>query len=306
MLIREPTHLALFYGAEEAYVEGVLAFAAGAVEAGDPLAVAVPGGKGKLLEGHLRELGAEPEIFDMVELGHNPARIIPAVEAMRSRHQGRRLHYVGEPIWAGRTPEEIREATRHEALINLAWPQTDIRMLCPYDELGLDAAVLEDARRTHPHLIKAGRTSASPDFHGPLVPAASEHPLSQPPADAAVLPFGLQNLGRARALVGARAAGAGLEADHVSDLVLAINELMTNAIRHAGGHGVLSMWATASSMVCQIEDAGHITDPLAGRRAPVSDRPGGVGLWAANQLCDLVEIRSGAGGTTVRAHFALA
>jgi anti-sigma regulatory factor (Ser/Thr protein kinase) len=90
-----------------------------------------------------------------------------------------------------------------------------------------------------------------------------------------------------------------------SDLVLAINELGTNAVRHGGGHGVLCVWPTSTSLICQIRDAGHITDPLAGRRAPVPESPGGVGLWAVNPLCDLVEIRSSPAGTTVRGHLAL-
>jgi anti-sigma regulatory factor (Ser/Thr protein kinase) len=32
---------------------------------------------------------------------------------------------------------------------------------------------------------------------------------------------------------------------------------------------------------------------------------GGRGLWLANQLCDLVQIRSGARGTVVRLHMRL-
>ena len=89
----------------------------------------------------------------MTELGRNPARIIPAVEAMLARHPGQTLHYVGEPVWPERSPEEIRQATRHEALINLAWPQTPIRVLCAYDSAALPEHVLADAEATHPHVI---------------------------------------------------------------------------------------------------------------------------------------------------------
>ncbi|WP_425387325.1 ATP-binding protein [Embleya scabrispora] len=56
-----------------------------------------------------------------------------------------------------------------------------------------------------------------------------------------------------------------------------------------------------TSFVCEIHDAGHIVDPLAGRHRPAPDQDGGRGLWMANQLCDLVQIRSTkATGTTVR------
>jgi hypothetical protein len=33
---------------------------------------------------------------------------------------------------------------------------------------------------------------------------------------------------------------------------------------------------------------------------PALGAEGGVGLWSVNQLCDLVEVRSGAAGTTIR------
>ena len=91
---------------------------------------------------------AQIELLDMCELGRNPGRIIPAVLGMIERHGDRPLRYVGEPIWSGRSPEEVREATRHEALINFAWPDADIRVLCPYDVASLDDQVLA-RRRAH-------------------------------------------------------------------------------------------------------------------------------------------------------------
>ena len=53
------------------------------------------------------------------------------------------------------------------------------------------------------------------------------------------------------------------------------------------------MWTAGNELICQIEDTGHITDPLAGRgQAPVEAR-GRHGLWLVRQVCDLVELRSG-------------
>lgn len=49
-------------------------------------------------------------------------------------------------------------------------------------------------------------------------------------------------------------------------------------------------------------DEGRIEDALVGRARPKLDAPSGRGLWVANQLCDLVQLRSGADGTTVRLH----
>jgi anti-sigma regulatory factor (Ser/Thr protein kinase) len=299
------THVALFYRGAEDYAEGVCRFVEPALNAGDPVAIAVPGQRAGLLQERLAERADPIEFLDMVELGRNPARIIPAVEAMLSRSRGRALHYVGEPIWRGRSDAEVREATKHEALINLAWPGARIRVLCPYDAEGLSDGVLGDAQRTHPCLIRGREMTTSPLYHGPTLPVGCDDALQAPPPGAARLQFGLEDLFRVRALVCARAVGVGLDGERTSDLVLAVNELATNAIRHGHGRGTLHIWPLPGELVCQITDSGHITDPLAGRRMPAPDAAGGVGLWTVNQLCDLVEVRSSVAGTTVRVHTSL-
>jgi anti-sigma regulatory factor (Ser/Thr protein kinase) len=293
-------HLALFYSGESEYVAGVGRFIAPALEAGEPVAIAVPGPKAELLSDSFD--GHPIELFDMVELGRNPARIIPAVEGMLARRQGSLLHYVGEPIWAGRSNEEIREATKHEALINLAWPGAHIRVLCPYDADALDPYVLVDAERTHPHVIRHGVTAPSDSYAGAELPLGRDDPLSEPPEEALTLPFGLPNLYAVRSLVKWMANQAGMSRSRTEDLVLGINELASNTIRHTHGGGLLRVWRTPGRMICQVEDHGHIHDPLAGRRAPTLDAAGGVGLWTVNQLCDLVEVRTNDGGTTIRVH----
>jgi len=99
-----------------------------------------------------------------------------------------------------------------------------------------------------------------------------------------------------------RAKGAGLPATRAGDLVLAVNELATNSIRHAGGDGVLRMWHADDALICEVADAGRIADPLAGRRRPPSGQSGGHGLWLCNQICDLVQLRTFATGSVVRLH----
>ena len=47
--------------------------------------------------------------------------------------------------------------------------------------------------------------------------------------------------------------------------MLAVNELVTNTIRHAGGRGVLRTWCENGTFLVEVADDGHIEDPLAGR-----------------------------------------
>jgi anti-sigma regulatory factor (Ser/Thr protein kinase) len=90
----------------------------------------------------------------------------------------------------------------------------------------------------------------------------------------------------------------------VDDLVIAASELAANSVMHGGGSGTLRLWRENGSLLAEVEDRGQIEEPLVGRLRPGIAQEGGRGLWLANQLCDLVQIRSGAAGTTVRLHVA--
>jgi anti-sigma regulatory factor (Ser/Thr protein kinase) len=104
-----------------------------------------------------------------------------------------------------------------------------------------------------------------------------------------------------RAMVAHHAQTAGLEA-RAKELVSAINEVATNSIRHGGGNGTFRVWQEDSALVCEIRDRGRFDKPLADRVRPTSSVSAPRGLWLANQLCDLVQIRTLPAGTVVRIH----
>jgi anti-sigma regulatory factor (Ser/Thr protein kinase) len=106
-------------------------------------------------------------------------------------------------------------------------------------------------------------------------------------------------------MVRAHARAAGLSRARVDDLVLAVSEVAANTLRHTPGPGALNIWHDDTEIVCEIRDGGVIADPMAGRRAPPPGALGGHGLWLVHQICDAVELTSGAGGTTVRMHMSL-
>ncbi|MEU1641682.1 ATP-binding protein [Micromonospora zamorensis] len=94
----------------------------------------------------------------------------------------------------------------------------------------------------------------------------------------------------------------GLTGQRLDDFVLAINELITNAVRHGGGRGWLRLWHESSLLVCEVADHGHGISPqrLGDRSRPAPDTAGGWGLWLARELTDAMEVVSSAAGTTVR------
>ena len=298
-------HAAVLYRGDDEYLDAVLGFVAGGLERADPVFVAVPGPKVGLLREHLGGQAARVTFADMTEMGANPAWIIPRVAAFADAHRGRAIRYVGEPAWETRTAAELCEATRHEALINLAFAGTATSMLCPYDRARLAPGVIADAGRTHPVLITGGRSRPSRSYPGAgLFPAGCDQPLPSPPGRAAALTY-RDDLAHVRAFASAQARRAGLPAGRARDLVIAVSELAANTWRHTDAPGTLHIWAAGGELLCQVHDSGHVSDPLAGRRRPTPDAGRGHGLWVVNQLCDLVELRTASTGTTIRLHVRL-
>ena len=182
-------HRALIYRDAGDYASLISGFLRCGLVDGARVYAVVPGDRHAGLRAALGHHSEDLEFADMTSLGANPARIIPAIEALTAG-EPRPLRVVTEPIWPGRTAAEIREATRHEALINLAFAGRDVQILCPYDAARLPGAVLGDARRTHPQVTGSEGIPASKGFAGAgRLPASCTVPLPPRPAGAAALTF---------------------------------------------------------------------------------------------------------------------
>ncbi|MCD0485195.1 sensor histidine kinase [Streptacidiphilus sp. ASG 303] len=296
-------HPALFYRDQEDFLAGVGGFVREGLEAGEPVLVAVPGPRLGPLRERLGDCAAGVSFADMAELGRNPGRILAALREFADAGGAGRTRMVGEPIWASRSPAEVREATRHEALINLAFRDRPVSVLCPYDTDGLEPYVIEDALRTHPEVIRDGLPAPSAEFADPAEVCADCDTVLAEPAAAEELSYASGGLAEVRRWLDERLAATGLDRQRRGDLVLAVGEAAGNSVVHGGGRGVLRVWPQAGSVVAEVRDAGRLADLLAGRRRPgVATADGGRGLWMIHQLCDLVEVRSDDRGLTLRLH----
>jgi anti-sigma regulatory factor (Ser/Thr protein kinase) len=295
-------HEAFLYSGRAEFVSGTTSFIREAVSVGDPVLVVLSREKLDLLR---QELGADAgnvSFADMARVGGNPARIIAVWQAFVAAHAGaRQLWGIGEPVDPGRSATELTECQLHEALLNVAFDAaTPFWLLCPYDLEALAADVIDEARRTHPFIARDGQRQGGGAFRPIDLADPFDRPVPPRPADAAAMSFQAGRLRRVRAFVAAQAAHAGLDAESAAAMALAVTEIATNSVRYGGGQGELRAWVQDGSLVCEVSDRGHITSPLVGRVQPVLDGQGGAGLWVANQLCDLVQIFSSPGGTTVR------
>ncbi|WP_336317634.1 sensor histidine kinase [Streptomyces lavendofoliae] len=298
-------HPALFYTTEEDYLSGVGDFVRTALLEEQPVLVAVPDERLRLLKD---SLGADrPGVtwVDMRDAGRNPGRILSMLQAFADRSGDRRPYLVGEPIWVGRSAAEVREATRHEALINLAFAHRDATILCPYDR-ALPQPVLALAHRTHPVIGGPGEYRPSPANVDPHEVCRDCDTTLPEPEDPVVLRFAEHDLAVARDTATQWAETAGLAPARRTDWLLAVSEATSNSVRHGGGEGTLRLWRTANTLIAETRDRGRMTDPLVGRRRPDPfSAAGGRGVWMMHQLCDLVETRTLRSGFVVRLHMTL-
>jgi anti-sigma regulatory factor (Ser/Thr protein kinase) len=281
-------HDAFVYGTEDEFVQQTASFVRDGLAAEEAVLAALPPVRIAKLRSALGSAADQVTFLDITSVGRNPARLIPLWRNALDQYSGRPIRGVGEPAYPGRTAAELAETSLHEGLINVAFAaERQLRLLCPYDASMVTPSVAE----TH-----------SGSFTEATVEEAFRTPLPGVPAYAEQLEFGLAELTVVRKWLTARARLRGLSGSHLGDLALALHEVCTNSIRFGGGRGTLSLWSADGSLVLDVADQGRIDDLLVGRVLPPVDGLGGRGVWLANQLCDLVQIRSGAGFTQVRLH----
>jgi anti-sigma regulatory factor (Ser/Thr protein kinase) len=290
-------HEVAFYEGGAGLLSTVLPFVRGAVARGEPTLVALESERLALVHDAMGARARDVEWLDMADIGGNPACLIPAWRSMLQRHDGDApVNGVGEPAWPGRRDVELTEALLNEALLNVAFePDQPLRFLCPYDREGLPADVVEEAARIH--VAADGLVTGIEHAR-----AMFTRPLPAPPEGTTGVPFDDSMLGVVRAVVRQEAEAVRLHPATTDDLVLAVHEVAANSVVHGGGSGSVAVWHGSRSLVVEVRDPGVIDDVLVGRGSVDLASEHGRGVWIANQLCDLVQVRSGAHGTQVRLH----
>jgi anti-sigma regulatory factor (Ser/Thr protein kinase) len=210
---------------------------------------------------------------------------------------------VGEPVGPDRLVAEREECHVHEALLNVAVaPEVPLWLVCPYDTSLLTPADIEHAERNHPFVGDEHGAGVS-DQHMLVDPFAGAFRAPVPPVRAMV--YEVAQLSPARAFARDAARAAGVRAERTEEFVLAMSEVASNSVQHGGGTGTVQCWRETDRFICEVQDAGRLREPLVGRVRPEPGGLSGYGLWIAQQLCDLVQVRSDDHRTVVRLHIRL-
>jgi anti-sigma regulatory factor (Ser/Thr protein kinase) len=293
-------HQALLYRDAQQFLSAVLPFINEGLDRGEPVLAITTGPNESMLRGELGKSAEDVEFVDPVRWYEAPGRTLAACNRyVQERRDGQEwVRVIGEPVWAGWNDLETAGWKRFEASLNIAFATAPAWMICSYDQRSLSPDVLADARRTHPQLSD-GRQSV--EYTDPNAFCAAWEPDLTPAPDGMYRALSFDgDPAPVRRFVLTQASLLGLPPGRLDDLVLAVNEVATNAIRHGAGNGQVRVWRDEQYLVCEVSDSGHASDAVFGYVPPSPYSEGGHGLWITRQLCDLVEIRSVPTGTTVR------
>lgn len=306
-------HAVAFHQSPAELVARLAALARPALEAGGTVALALAPATAEALRSELGRAGsggrrADPTgmLLDLPAPGPVEARSGQTVALARAREL-RALAAVGPvTVLTEHLPEldgpDGRFWTELEAASAVAMADLPVRMTCLYPELPLHLAVLDGARCTHPHLLVGDGLRPNP-VHRPPRELLAAHPVAAPEllgVPEQRMAFRSWQLRDVRRMVRDAAVAAGFGHDRADDVVLAVNEVATNAVEHGGPRAELHLWRAGRGLVCEVHDTGPLADPLPGLVAPHAGETRGRGLWIARQLCELLHVWTDSAGTHVR------
>jgi anti-sigma regulatory factor (Ser/Thr protein kinase) len=297
-------HEAAFYDSDSVLLDVVIPFLEEAVQAGEPAVAALDERGNRLVRAALRDQSGVLFVDGSAQR-RGPADTITAYRELFSEQVAlgaRRIRVVGS------IPQPATGApwgwwARYEAAINRLYADSPVWGICPYDTRVTPERVLDDVAQTHPFFASGRRHVPNAMFVSPetfltRVRRASPDPLEQTPPTVELVdpsPVAARQAARDTARM------ADLEGVDVDDLVLVVNEAVTNGICHGTRPIRARLWAGRARIVVTVSDRGQgPTDPFVGLVPDSNSDSAGLGLWLTHQLCNHVTFETDAHGYTLR------
>ena len=302
------SHHLLLHGSDDELLSTVVPFLRVGVRADQGVVVCCRAHTTGLLQG---ELGRDGQVvyLDYDETYNTPIAAIATYQQLIDQYLAAgsdHVRVVAEAVY-DRAPDQRVEWSRYEAVANRAMQPYPVSAVCLYDTRQIPTDMLEAGRLTHPTLITGASRSDNPDY---IEPGEFLRRTNQPPPDPLEhKPPDLEmdrvtDLDEMRRQLEACLFRTTHMAHEATDVILAANEVTTNAIRHGRPPVTLRLWVEPDRCVCTVTDQGTgIDDPFAGYIWPGSlskIATHGMGLWLARRLCDRVDIFRAHEGFTVR------
>ncbi|GHG50159.1 MULTISPECIES: sensor histidine kinase [Amycolatopsis] len=296
-------HAAIHYASDADLLAVVVPFLTGGLTAGEPTVVSLAPERTELVRKALPP-SASTQFLSTDDLYARPAA---AIKSYRDLMAGLVADGASGIRIVGEVPPAAIDTSwdwwaRYESAVNHAYDEFPLRSMCAYDTRTTPRHVLDDVARTHPFL-------ATPDG-GHRMNAEYVDPLSFLAEPRPMVPHPIQQTGPLVELTDPQPRAArravidfnktDLPAAEIDDLVLAVSEIVDNALRYGRPPVRMRIWADREYMVITVHDTGDGPgDPFAGL-LPAAREIGGRGLWITHQVCSQVALHRDDTGFTVR------
>jgi anti-sigma regulatory factor (Ser/Thr protein kinase) len=297
-------HAAGLYGSDDEFMRTVVPFCAAGVRRGEPTLVRVAPEKQDLLRSALGPQDGVAFLPHGEQYANPPGALANAVELIDRHTRGgrQRVRLLGElPALQGIGSDAW---IRYEAAANQVLRSAPVVALCPFDVRLTPEPVLDELLRTH-HAVAAddGEPVRNACYEPPERFMARRADVADDPVFASASDMELRDPAPAvaRQAVGRLVTMARLDPEETGGLLVAVSEVVTNALRHGRPPVTVQAWVRPGRVVVVVHDLGHgPAEPFAGL-LPVEPgaQIGGLGLWIAHQLCPEIALSTSRDGFTV-------
>lgn len=213
---------------------------------------------------------------------------------------------IGEPS-SDISPDRLSQYLRYVSMATEVYARYRSPMLFLWDERRYSPEVLAQIRAIHPQLLKSNGTIVNSEYRAPtdfLTASATSAPAVPADPDLDVPLESADSLAELRRRLRSWGAATTLNDTDTDDIVIAVDEIATNALEHGDPPARVRAWSTADAVFIRVDDHGRNGIPqTAGYVRPPTSARRGRGIWMARHLADVLTTHNSPAGTTVALRF---